>query len=117
MSKIITYNKLVRDNIPEIIEKNGGKPKYRVIEDNIEYIKLLKQKLIEEMDEFFNAKTEEDAIEELADIFTVIWFLDVMFGSKVKEVVIQKGREKGYFLNRIFLESVEVEEDLDEEGT
>ena len=106
MSTITHFNKLVRDNIPEIIRANGGKVKYRVLDDE-EFKKALKVKLVEEIDEFLNAKTEEEAIEELADIFTVIWFLDAMTGSYVKDTVIQKGREKGYFLNRIFLESVE----------
>ena len=112
MSTITHFNKLVRDNIPAIIEANGGKPKVRVIENDEEFKKALKAKLVEEIDEFLNAKTEEEAIEELADIFTVIWHLDAMTGSKVKDVVMQKGREKGYFFNRIFLESIEIEEDI-----
>ena len=113
MSTVTHFNKLVRDNIPEIIEKNGGKPKYRVIENDEEFKKALRAKLVEEIDEFLNAKTEEEAIEELADIFTVIWHLDAMSGSKVRDIVIQKGREKGCFFNRIFLESVE-EDDYEE---
>ena len=28
------YNKLVRDNIPEIIEKNGGKPFFRKLNEH-----------------------------------------------------------------------------------
>lgn len=111
MSKTITYNKLVRDNIPEIIAIKGGKAEYRYIHDNDEYVKLLRQKLVEEVDEFLNAKTVEEEIEELADIFTVVWHLDAMSGSHVKETVIEKGREKGYFFNRIFLESVEEGDD------
>ena len=110
MSTVTHFNKLVRDNIPEIIRANGGKVKYRILEDDEEFKKALKVKLVEEIDEFLNAKTEEEAIEELGDIFTVILFLKAMTGSYVRDVVTEKAREKGYFLNRIFLESVEEDE-------
>lgn len=111
MSTIIHFNKLVRDNIPAIIEANGGKPKIRVIEDDAEFKKALKAKLLEEIDEFLNAKTEGEAIEELADIYDVITCLEEHF--KILQYSCMKRSSKGWFNDRIFLESVEVEENCD----
>ena len=57
-------NKLVRDNIPEIIKSNGKIPIYNIVkEDNI-YVELLKNKLQEEMMEYL----ESDEIIELCDV-------------------------------------------------
>lgn len=61
------YNKLVRDRIPEIIENSGKKFTTRILGDN-EYINELKKKLVEEMEEYQQTETNEDALEELADI-------------------------------------------------
>ena len=47
-----TYNKLVRDKIPEIIEGNGEKPVTRILNDE-EYLKELNTKLQEEVNEYF----------------------------------------------------------------
>lgn len=38
-----TYNKLVRDNIPEIIEKNGEKPFFRELNEQEYWEYLLKK--------------------------------------------------------------------------
>jgi len=45
--KTIEYNKLVRDKIPEIIEKDGKKAVFEKVEGE-QLIKLLDQKLEEE---------------------------------------------------------------------
>ena len=58
------YNKLVRDKIPENIDKiEGRKATWRRMNDE-EYIKELNKKLVEEANEFI----EENDPEELADI-------------------------------------------------
>ena len=63
-----TYNKLVRDKIPENINSmEGRKATWRIMDDE-EYIKELNKKLLEEAHEFI----EENAIEELADVMEVI---------------------------------------------
>jgi len=61
------YNKLVRDNIPEIMIKNGAKPVTRILTEE-EYLKELNKKLLEEVNEYL----ESGSIEELADIEEVI---------------------------------------------
>ena len=116
MSKITIYNKLVRDNIPVIIKSNGGKPKYRYLENDEEFKKALKVKLVEEIDELLNAKTEVDAIEELGDIWTVLLWLDIMYEDAISMALDEKINNNGNFSDRIFLESVEFEEDVCDES-
>jgi len=61
--------KLVRDAIPSIIAREKGKVEYRKLSNQSEeYYKFLKNKLQEEVDEYF----ESDAIIEIADIYEVI---------------------------------------------
>ena len=62
-----TYNKLVRDNIPEIIISNGDVPITRIL-SNEEYKEELEKKLYEEYQEVLNTTNTEDRIEELADM-------------------------------------------------
>lgn len=63
------YNKLVRDKIPENIDKmEGRKANYKILEDK-EYREELDKKLFEEAHEFI----EEHSIEELADLMEVIF--------------------------------------------
>ena len=63
-----TYNKLVRDKIPEEIDSEiGRKCKYRILDDE-EYLKELNRKVIEEANDFI----EENSIEELGDLMEVI---------------------------------------------
>ena len=100
------YNKLVRDKIPENINKvKGKKCRWKVLEEE-EYIKELDKKLIEEAKEFI----EEHNVEELGDLMEVI--LSIMEIKKIsKEEVeysrIDKKNKKGGFKNRVYLIDVE----------
>ena len=65
--KTIHYDKLVRDEIPQIIEGQGKKAVTRILNDN-EYREYLEKKLDEEVAEFHESKE----VEELADILEVL---------------------------------------------
>ena len=64
------YNKLIRDNIPEVITKSGGKYKTRVLLKK-EFVKELKKKLVEESKELLMAPKGE-LVNELSDVLEII---------------------------------------------
>ncbi|MGD6831022.1 nucleoside triphosphate pyrophosphohydrolase [Sutcliffiella halmapala] len=104
------YNKLVRDNIPQIIEATGKKFTTRILNDQ-EFIKHLKQKCYEELDEYCAANTNEEAVEELADLMEIIRSLAKYHGLSMEEIEkIRQGKavKRGEFEEKVFL--VEVEE-------
>ncbi|WP_058306367.1 nucleoside triphosphate pyrophosphohydrolase [Gracilibacillus massiliensis] len=70
------YNKLVRDNIPSIIEENGQKCKVEKLK-SVDFVKELKNKFQEELDEYLETDSDNDAIEELADILEIIHTLTI----------------------------------------
>ncbi len=89
-----TYNKLVRDKIPEIITEKGENPITKTLNDK-EYL-------------------EDNNVEELADIVEVIYgILDSKNVSLDKFENIRKGKveKRGAFSKRIFLEKVMEEQD------
>lgn len=99
------YNKLVRDKIPEIIERNGGKAEIRILADE-EYRVFLEAKLDEEVGEYHRDKTAE----ELADILEVVYALAASIGCSQEELqaVYQKKHDaRGGFDKRILLISSE----------
>lgn len=66
----IEYNKLVRDNIPQIIRENGEKVVCVCIKKE-GLICELKNKIVEEAYEVFEAEEDTEIIEELADLAEV----------------------------------------------
>lgn len=99
------YNKLVRDHIPEIIEKQGKQCSTKIL-DYEEYIKELKKKGFEELEEYINAESNKAALEELADVLEIIHALAKYHGAsieQVEEIRMQKETERGSFNRRIFL--------------
>ena len=103
------HNKLVRDLIPTIIEETGKNFSTRIL-DNDEYVKELRKKSQEELQEYLEAKDDESAIEELADLLEIIHALSKCHGvdmDKVEEVRVKKEAKRGGFEEKIFLIEVE----------
>lgn len=102
--KTITYHKLVRDRIPEIIKQSGKQCVCSILSEE-DYLLLLDQKLNEELDEYQESKS----MEELADLLEVIHSVALARGSSIEEIEkirIQKAEKRGGFEKRILLESV-----------
>lgn len=100
-----TYNKLVRDNIPEIIRATGKTPVTRML-SNAEFPAELNKKLQEEVGEYL----EDESLEELADILEVIHGMLKAKGktfAELEELRMEKEMRRGSFEKQIFLESVE----------
>jgi predicted house-cleaning noncanonical NTP pyrophosphatase (MazG superfamily) len=103
--KTITYNKLVRDRIPEIIEANGKKAVYETVTRDEDYIKLLKDKLVEEMNEFL----ESEDIAELADMGEVMHALLEYKGVSLEtfqRIRLEKLEKRGGFKKKLLLKEV-----------
>lgn len=103
----ITYNKLIRDKIPQIIEKSG---KIAVVETlgNEEYKRLLDAKLNEELQEYLSDDSN-DSIEELADLVEVVYAILKYKGIDIDEfegIRLKKAAERGTFEKRLFLREV-----------
>ena len=104
-----TYNKLVRDRIPEIIEKQGLGLNTKILNQE-EYGKELKIKLQEEIDEFLAAENNQEGIEELADVLELVHALAAQLGSNMEEVEkvrAEKAEKRGGFKDKVFLIDVE----------
>ena len=99
------FNKLVRDNIPSIIENNGEKSFIRVLGES-EYKIELEKKLNEEYNEVLSS-SGKDRIEELAVMVEIIKCLAEIEGFSLDEVIEvskEKSLKRGSFSKRIFLE-------------
>lgn len=104
---MIKYDKLVRDKIPEIIADNGKKATFRVAGKD-EYIQYLEKKLDEEVAEYHESKN----VEELVDLYEVIFALARAryndnagdFTDRCKEKILKRG---GFSRRIILIESEE----------
>ncbi|MBS8263858.1 phosphoribosyl-ATP pyrophosphohydrolase [Mesobacillus boroniphilus] len=109
MGKSKVYNKLVRDRIPEIIHRSGKSFNTRKLAYE-EYIKELKNKAFEELNEYTQSNNSQEAAEELADLFEVMHSLAEIHGytfDQIEEIRQRKAEVRGGFRERIYLIDVE----------
>lgn len=98
------YNKLIRDKIPEIIEKSGKRPITEILDDEA-YKKHLDIKLGEELQEYLN----DDNINELADLVEVVYAILKYKGIEpddFERIRKKKAEERGSFDKRLLLKEV-----------
>ena len=106
----VTYTKLIRDRIPEVIQADGRRAITRVL-DTHGYRSALLAKLIEEAHEAQAASPDELA-GELADIFEVLQALLpplAMTWQDLMALAATKREDRGGFTRRLFLEYVEAD--------
>ncbi|MGG6431515.1 phosphoribosyl-ATP pyrophosphohydrolase [Anoxybacillus sp. D401a] len=99
------YNKLVRDKIPQVIEKAGKTFTVRTL-SNEEYRQELRKKAFEELEEYMNATDDRTAVEELADLLEIVHALAQCHGvtiDQVEAVRAEKAEKRGGFQEKIFL--------------
>ncbi|MBT2636691.1 nucleoside triphosphate pyrophosphohydrolase [Bacillus sp. ISL-39] len=103
------YNKLVRDRIPEIIHQSGKSFNTRKLVHE-DYIKELKNKAFEELNEYVQSNSNQEAAEELADLLEVMHSLAEVQGytiDQIEEIRKRKAEVRGGFRERIYLINVE----------
>jgi predicted house-cleaning noncanonical NTP pyrophosphatase (MazG superfamily) len=97
-------NKLVRDNIPNIIEQQGDNPDF-VILDSFDYYNELKKKLTEEVTEF---NISDDVLElcDLIEVISAILDYKNINNKEFEEMRLKKNKINGKFKNKIFLNGI-----------
>lgn len=101
---INTYNKLVRDRIPEIIEADGKTCVTEALPDD-RYLEMLDAKLNEELAEYQESKS----LEELADLLEVMRAVVKARGrtwEQLEQVRADKAAKRGSFEKKILLKEV-----------
>lgn len=96
------YNKLVRDNIPDIIKAKGEDVVMHIAGD-VEYGQKLREKLQEEVAEYLN----DESAGEIADILEVIDAIAEFKGFNPDEIMVvkkEKAEKRGRFEKRIILD-------------
>ncbi len=96
------YGKLVRDNIPEYIRKKGGQPKSHIADEK-EYWEKLREKLVEEANEFKEAGSEEE-FADLLEVLDAIAEHKEFDQKKIDQIRSVKAEERGRFKKRIILD-------------
>lgn len=104
MPTVKTYNKLVRDRIPAIIEATGAACETEILSD-ADYLTLLDRKLEEELAEY----RQDRNIEELADLMEVVYACAAARGytpAELEAVRAEKAAKRGGFADKILLKTV-----------
>ena len=104
----MSYQKLVRDKIPDIIRANGETPITRTLK-TAEYRTELHKKLLEEANEIITANTKTAQLEELSDLLEVMLAIGKIHHAELEDIIQlceQKRAKRGGFDQRIFLEGV-----------
>lgn len=106
MSSRVIYNKLIRDLIPNKIEKNGGSCEVRRIDNDVEFKEELLKKVKEEAEELTSASTREDFLSEYADLMVALDTLTKLMEfseADIRTALTENIDRKGGFNERLFL--------------
>jgi predicted house-cleaning noncanonical NTP pyrophosphatase (MazG superfamily) len=114
MSKVIQYDKLVRDNIPTIVWDEGNQLKFEMLDpvkDKELLTKYIGLKLCEEANEVAMAPTKMEAIYELADLLAVMKKyadLHMINWASIEGALIDKEDRVGGFQHNIILKEMTI---------
>lgn len=94
--------KLVRDKIPEIFQN----PNIEILTNDSDFYSSLKDKLFEEISEFYEAANKDELIAEMGDVLEVLYAICDFKNIDIKDVEkkrLEKLKERGGFKKRIML--------------
>jgi predicted house-cleaning noncanonical NTP pyrophosphatase (MazG superfamily) len=101
----VRYDKLIRDRIPEAMDRDGVRFEVGVLNGRA-YRDALLAKVVEEAEELREAAAREDVVKELADVLEVLEALMQADGTDVEQVrAVQaaRRRDRGGFERRLVL--------------
>ncbi len=96
------YNKLIRDKIPELIASHGGTSKTHVADGNEFWVKL-KEKLVEEAQEFVKDESEAE-LADLQEVVEAICTFKKYDTDQITSIKQSKLESRGGFTKRLILE-------------
>ena len=105
----MVYNKLVRDFIPYQLVSKGKAVLWKDAKQE-EILPYLVMKLREESTELINAKSNDEIIEEMADLREVLDTIAKQFGIREDQIIAcqnKKRAEKGGFTKFFILQKVD----------
>jgi superfamily II DNA or RNA helicase/predicted house-cleaning noncanonical NTP pyrophosphatase (MazG superfamily)/HKD family nuclease len=108
----IFYRKLIRDRIPEIIKQSGKTPQIRTLSEP-EYRDVVGAKILEEAHELFaewQQNNPDGVLKESADMIEILVAALQVHGLTLDDLLTMRQKradERGGFLDRLFLESVD----------
>ena len=103
--KTISYDKLVRDKIPEIIKADGKNCTIETLTDEKIFLAMLDKKLSEEVQEYLESRD----IAELADILEVVYAAADALGcdkQALERLRQDKVAKRGAFTKKLVLKTV-----------
>jgi predicted house-cleaning noncanonical NTP pyrophosphatase (MazG superfamily) len=105
MSERIYYNKLVWDNVPDLIREKGKECEIRTLDDDEFEIEILK-KVEEEASALPETASRQELIDELADVVTCVEYIKNI--KKITELELadaleRHARRKGRFEKKNYL--------------
>lgn len=105
MAERVYYNKLVWDNVPDLIKQKGKECEVRVL-DKEEFELELMKKVEEEASALPETASRQELIDELADVVTCVEYIKEVKNITELELADALGRHsrrKGRFENRFYL--------------
>jgi predicted house-cleaning noncanonical NTP pyrophosphatase (MazG superfamily) len=109
------YEKLVRDNIPSLITKDGAVVRKKVLRPAA-YVRELKKKLREEGEELVDAKSRAEILSELADLAEIMDNLRAALRIKSAElqaIRAKKRAKNGSFRRRFYVSHIVADDRTD----
>jgi predicted house-cleaning noncanonical NTP pyrophosphatase (MazG superfamily) len=105
MSERVYYNKLVWDNVPDLIREKGKECEVRTLDDEEFEIELMK-KVEEEASALPETASRQELIDELADVVTCIEYIKTIKNItelELADALERHSRRKGRFESKHYL--------------
>lgn len=100
------YPKLIRDRIPEIVEKKGKQAKLAIAKNDTDFLNYLLKKIVEESVELAHSQEHGNTQEEIADVLEIIDTILKLKGwtkEDIETIQKEKREKNGGFEKRLIM--------------